>query len=245
MIMSFQGNGDLCCSGVYSKDKFFQGIDKVAFVILNTEDLTIKSKHHTTFTTEQLIGFFSEKPKKAAKIKKKLAKGKSISIADFRLVDFVTHSNNETTLIAEPFNQQTYSYISNDKTTDDITKTKTEFVAGDIYFIHFDQDGNILWVKEIDKYQKGSFVEAFSFAHTFHNDKIYLLYNDVKTRELKSCIVDQKGNITQKVESKIKKDSKLGKYFLIPNSSIPSTNGEMIGLASYMFKSRLLKFKFN
>ncbi|MBI9034722.1 MAG: hypothetical protein JEZ03_09660, partial [Bacteroidales bacterium] len=126
------------------------------------------------------------------------------------------------------------------------TIIKTSFTFKDIYFIHFDRDGKITWIKEIDKLQTGESDEILSFKHFLHNDMIYVIYNDFTDRHhLKIHKIDCTGSITTPINMKIHSKETLGGYYLVPSSCKQCGEGEFIAYANRFFKTRLVKYKVN
>ncbi|MBI9036226.1 MAG: hypothetical protein JEZ03_17335, partial [Bacteroidales bacterium] len=99
MIMTFQENGDLCCTGIYSKNKVIKRFDNLSFVTIDKDRLEIKMENLIELTNDQKQAFFSENKGVAKKKRKKLAKGKDVNIDEFNLVDLIKHQNGELTLI--------------------------------------------------------------------------------------------------------------------------------------------------
>lgn len=160
------------CIGMYS-EKNSNNFRGFAYYKLDKNNLTVEKTKMNPFTEQFMIDKYGEK-----KGKKKLDKEKELSNIVYR--GFFISENNEIYFNAEEF------YISTSTTfgTNGTTKTRTIYHYNDIYSCKLNLDGDLIWMRTINKGQSTSgLIDYLSFTSGIKNDKMYLFLNgadDVK-----------------------------------------------------------------
>jgi hypothetical protein len=235
----------LYCSGFYS-DRNAYDLDGIFIFEVDEETLNIKSQNVQDFTNQQredfLVSSYGTKTRRDRKLKKKLKKDrKEVKIKKYDVLDYLPFDDGSNILIAEE--QYTYStstYVANANGGGHYSTT-TYYVYGDLVFLHFDEKGDINWIKNIHKSQKyGS--PRQSVYHLKKENKVYLTYFEDKVLKLKS--IDKKGRYGSKDLGIYSRKSELGKYTFRTSSAVRASENEVIGFAFRPRSLKMLKIKF-
>ncbi len=178
----------LFCIGMYSEKNSndFRGF---AYYKLDKNVLTVEKAKMNPFTEQFMIDKYGEK-----KGKKKSGKEKELSNIVYR--SFFISENNEIYFNAEEFYISTYTTFGANGTT----STRTAYHYNDIYSCKLNFDGDLIWMRTINKGQSTSgIVDYLSFTSGVKNSKMYLFLNGAD--EVKKL----KDNRISFAQSKIKK----------------------------------------
>ena len=111
-----------------------------------------------------------------------MVKNKKIEKGDgnvnFRIKDFVTFSDNSFSFIAEKSYVVTHTSSMNGRTS-----TTIIYHSDEIIIPRFDQNGELKNLVKIDKEYGSTSPFTVSYSLGINNDKLFLLYNDSKSRE--------------------------------------------------------------
>lgn len=154
------------------RDKDTDGNNGTFFSTLNASTGVFKSQSFP-FSPTLLEGLIKEKD---------IDKGDGIR--NFIIRNFVTFSDGSFSFIAEEFYIRqitTYTY-SNGRS---VPSTKTYYYTNEILIPRFNADGTLRNIAKVDKDfgSQSSMITSYSLA--VYNDKLYLLYNDAKSRNEK------------------------------------------------------------
>lgn len=162
----------LFCIGMYSEKNSddFRGF---AYYKLDKEELSVQKTKMTPFSEQFMIDKYGEK-----KGKKKSDKKKEISNVVYR--DFFISDNNEIYFNAEEFYITTHTTFG----PNGQTSTRTIYHYNDIYSCKFNFEGDMIWMRTINKGQATSgLIDYLSFTSGVKNGKMYIFLNgddDVK-----------------------------------------------------------------
>lgn len=249
--VSIKNNGDfLSCIGFFSnEDKY--GFDGVFNFKLDPETLKITDKNIKSFTNKDKEQFLISKDdkskrgrRKERKLKKKLKKNKDVDIINYDIIDLVNFDNGSSTLISEYSRVVTTTTTTPTANGGSSTTTTTTYINGDLVFIHFNKKGDIMWIKNIHKYQTASSPIGIGISYFRKGNYINVIYSDLREKELMLLSIDKKGEFKKKAIAKMSRKSDLGKYYFIPSSAVPTQENEVIGFAIRRTKSKMLKFTF-
>lgn len=167
-------NGDIICSGYYSKGGF-TSVDGCYYLVLDPKSKNTKVSNMKEFGIDFLTQGMSEKGEEKAK--KKEAKGKDLELYEYDLHDLILKDDGGCVLIGEQYYVYTRTY-SNGKST----YTVTYYNYNDIIVTSVAPDGKIAWSQKIPKRQTtqndGGFYSSFALAVT--KDKLRFIFNDHK-----------------------------------------------------------------
>ncbi len=160
-------NNDIYVGGFCKdKDKLTDGDNSIFFSKLDITTGSLNSKVHP-FSKEFLDGMVKNK---------KIEKGDGI--VNFRIKDFVTFSDNSFSFIAEKSYVVTHTSSMNGRTS-----TTIIYHSDEIIIPRFDQNGELKNLVKIDKEYGSTSPFTVSYSLGINNDKLFLLYNDSKSRE--------------------------------------------------------------
>lgn len=175
------------------------------------------------FEAEELTLFASKR-----RVKKEKAIGST-----FNLNDLLFRSDGSTILIAEDFQIVIESYT----TPDGKSRRRQVYYYGPIVVVNTDANGQIKWVSNIKKYQRGGSVSSYSLGVS--DEKLDFVYNRVDESKVFLTSIDMNGKQEQKELTQMK-DEKLK---IRPKTCGQISENEMIiyGLKGEKYNFGLLK----
>ncbi|MCB0540712.1 MAG: hypothetical protein R2836_03085 [Chitinophagales bacterium] len=108
---------------------------------------------------------------------KQIKKGKGVS-ESFDIDHLITFADGTFSFIAEKYYITVHYTYSNGQ-----TRTYYVYHSDEIIIPRFDKEGTLLSTNKIDKIYSSTSPYTTSYTYAAHNGKIYLMYNDRKTRE--------------------------------------------------------------
>lgn len=154
--INFNKNGDLICSGYYSTDNM-SVTNGIYFSITNGQTLEVKTEKYAPFTQALMNIKGDESPK----------------LSLFELDHVIPLGNQKTLLVGEYYNSIMYS------TADGI---KELYTFGSICVIKLSSEGEIEWIKFVDKMQKAGTLDNSSYLTLERDNKLYFLFNKKITK---------------------------------------------------------------
>ncbi|MBL4657406.1 MAG: hypothetical protein JKX73_05355 [Flavobacteriales bacterium] len=177
MQFAIADNGDIVCGGFYSEEGTFS-IKGSYFLSMDGKSNTIKSNSVNEFG----IDFITQnlKAKKAAKAKKKAAKGKAVELYEYELDDIILKDDGGAVLIGEQYYVRVVTRTSTDANGNTRTTTTYYYHYNDIIVININPKGIIEWTEKIPKRQvttnDGGYFSSYALA--VRGDKMHFLFND-------------------------------------------------------------------
>jgi len=172
-------SGNFVASGLYTDSQRKTGVKGVFYASGNMDgglDIVKTNEFEASF----LEGLTTDK---------NIEKDRGVSKA-FRFEKGVQFNDNSIGFIAEEFYITTSTYWD----ANGRMQTRTIFNGGDIIIPRFDQNGKLLNIQKVEKYFRNESPYIVTFASAVYQNKIYLLFNDLKDRkERKSIKKEGKG----------------------------------------------------
>jgi len=253
MMIQHDKNDNLRLAGFYSNSEKLN-VDGLLFLDLNPATLKNNFSKLIEFTDQNKKDFLissnidEKKMEKAQKkLDKKMEKGKDVDIsARNNLLNLYTHSDNSITMASEFFDFRERRESNRDGNGNVTFEYVTDYIFGDLKFIHISPDGEIEWINNYEKYQKieDEFL-LLSVADFFVEDDIYFVYNDTRSRELKMGTVSKDGKMDSKVITDLKRNGALENYLFMPRTVEQLNENTYVGGAQRIFKKKLVKFTFD
>jgi len=173
----FKTRNSPACLGVYSNEDDKKGAG-VVYYKFNPDNLDLEIEKFSGLTEQYFIDKYGkEKDKETKNIFIR-----SIGVNDDNTI--LVNAEEYYTKGEEKMDQPTFSFYK------------------DIIALKLDIKGNLLWSRNIDKYQgSASYDQHLSFKTIFNNGNSYLILNNSRSANfLKSGIYKLKGNLTEKCE---------------------------------------------
>ncbi len=130
-----------------------------------------------------------------------ITRKKSIEDGDgvfgFKIKDIVTFSDNSFSFIAE----KSYSYLEV-RTSNGVKTSTPVYVSDEIIIARFESNGDLKELVKLDKDFRSATSGRTSYVLGIKNDKLFLLYNDSKSRE--EGVEEKKGSIFTVSKYKLK-----------------------------------------
>ena len=222
--LDIAGGGKLVCTGFYSNDKKTTSVNGVYFLSINAQDGTVSKESTKKFELDMVTENMSDKV--AKKTKKRAAKGKDLSLYEFRFDELIPRSDGGAIIIAEQYFVRTYTTTSSNSATGRMTTTTHYlYYYNDILVINVTPEGEIEWAHKIHKRQRTTDDIGYwsSYARINTGKELRFIFNDnakntpdKPTKEYKSFLgptkkamvavagIDQNGDINRKLLFKSK-----------------------------------------
>lgn len=204
-----------CYAFFTGNSKVNNNIEGTYSLIFDAEKFGSKKEKTNVLDEGELIDLMVGKEssdKNDRKILERLDEGKELRSKRFYLRDVNHFNDGSYTAMAEYF-------LVDIQTTNDGNGTRTttySYYCGDMVFLHYDANGNLEWIKNVDKYQFNSGTGGINNMGTFHfekDNKIYFLYDDHTNKETRFSSIDKRGRLETKVIAKYGRKTRLGKYY--------------------------------
>jgi len=227
ITFAIDDNGNIVCSG-FSNDSAKQSIGGAFYFVMNKETEDFIQEGYKDFDTRELALFMKER---------KAKKGKEISY-NYDLDHLILRDDGGVILLAEYFDVRTYTTT----TGNGGTSTRTVYVNGDVMIVNINPEGQIEWVKKLEKDQQGSTPRYSSYDFAIVDDKIHFLYNRYIGRrtDIQLTFIDSKGLMGGKDLFNAKKE----KVLLLPAGCRQISDTEMIIYGEWRRSFQFGKVKF-
>ena len=169
------------------------------------------------------------------------------------LLEIVRHDNGTFTLVTEEFKENEISQTpigisAGARSVNNVPITQREYEFGDLVCLNFNKDGQINWIKNFEKIQRGSQINLMSTDIHVKDENIIMIYNsgerkNLYKQKLKYATVSSAGEFGYGVISEIKRKSPLERFFLASKTMQSTSDDELIGFAYRGSRSKLLHFK--
>jgi len=254
-LMSYTPDGTVVVTALYGKQRsdLIEGISIQEFAANNLEELSYTSKDFTTENKRDiLISADAETNAADRRINRRLDNDKKTRVWDRNLLEIVRHDNGTFTLVTEEFqeNETTRSQFGlsqrrNNAFNTPITEIEYEF--GDIVCLNFNKDGQINWIKNFEKIQRGERINLMSTDVHVKDQHVVMIYNsgDRKNQyrqKLKYASVSSDGEYSYGVIADIHRKSPLERFFLASKTMQSTSEDELIGFAFRGSRSKVLNF---
>ena len=254
-LMSYTPEGSVLCTALYGNQKSDR-IEGISIQEFAADNLSVISYSVKDFSKEDkrdiLISADAETNGQDRRINKRLDNDKRTRVWDRNLLDIVRHDNGTFTLVTEEFQENEITQpqlgLSSRARNGNIPTTQIEYEFGDIVCLNFNKDGQINWIKNFEKNQRGSRINLMSADVHVKDEHVVMIYNsgDRKNQykqKLKYATVSSSGEFGHGVISEIKRKSPLERYFLASKTMQSTSENELIGFAFRGNRSKVLNFK--
>lgn len=162
-----KSSSEIQIGGFYTDRVAKSGTNGVFFINLDFDDSDVKPFIYK-FEDEFLEKMLSEKA---------IDKGKGVSTR-FDIDHLITFEDGSFSFISENYWITTHTYTSNGQ-----TYTYYVYHSGDIIIPRFSVKGELLSIEHIEKYYSSRSSWVVSYKYASYDNKIYLIYNDRKTKD--------------------------------------------------------------
>lgn len=171
-------NGDLICSGLYSKNGT-SSVKGAFYMTIDFDTRKIKNNSIKEFDEEFITQGWSEKSIAKAK-KKEIKKDRAIELYEYDLRDFVLREDGGAVLLAEQYYVTVTRTTSTDANGNTTTSYTYHYHYNDVIIINISPDGKIDWATKIEKYQHSTNDGGYlsSYVLQVDGDLLHLIYNE-------------------------------------------------------------------
>ena len=171
-------NGDLICSGLYSKNGT-TSIKGAFYMTIDFDTRKIKNNSIREFEEDFITQGWSDKEIAKAK-KKELKKDKAIEMYQYDLSDFILKEDGGAILLAEQFYITVSTYTTTDANGNTTTRTVYHYHYNDVILVNISPKGKIEWVTKVEKSQHSTNDGGYlsSYVLQVDGDQLHLIYNE-------------------------------------------------------------------
>lgn len=195
-------NGDLICSGLYSKNGTYS-IKGAFYMLIDFESRKIKNNSIKEFDQDFITQGWSDKAIAKAK-KKEVKKDKAIELYEYDLKDFILREDGGAVLLAEQYFVRVSTYTTRDANGNTTTRTVYHYYYNDIIVININPEGKIEWTTRVEKNQHSTNDGGALSSYVLQVDKdmLHLVYNEdarnyfEKEERKQMSRKDKKANLT-------------------------------------------------
>ncbi len=171
-------NGDLICSGLYSKNGT-SGVKGAFYMVIDFETRQIKNNSLKEFDESFITQGWSDKAITKAK-KKEIKKDKAIELYEYDLKDFILREDGGAVLVAEQYYVRVVTTTTTDSQGRTTTRTTYHYYYNDIIVVNITPKGRIEWATKIEKNQHsvndGGYLS--SYALQVIGDQLFFIFNE-------------------------------------------------------------------
>ncbi len=234
IMITYNDLGKALLYGFASKNMNRYNVDYLLKIPYDNLKIDLKEVKITEFSKDHKAAILTSCSFKDRSSKRKLDKGKDVKLGNMDIKGIVSYSNGEYTILAEP-----HRIIKHQENG----TIELKHYHGGISFLHMSSDGEIKWIKEVEKYQNYSHVVEHSFIHFKSDDRIYFAYNDLKKNELRGGTIDKEGNMHAITIARRGEYGQFGKSYLKIKEPIKLSEKEYLStIFSSKNHTRLVKF---
>lgn len=179
MKITTDSENNFVASGLYADD-LFSGVRGVFYMTLNRKTNEIIQINKQPFTA-QFLTSGQASWEQSWRDRNRQSNSRPQALADFKVLDFRATNDGGYIAIMENRSVVLVPKVSGTSENPKITYNEN-FYYDDLIIYKLDSSGNLTWVKRIPKNQQSINDNAkhLSVAHGVTNDKLYLLFNDVR-----------------------------------------------------------------
>jgi len=257
-MMSYTPNGTILCTALYGQQRSdrIEGISIQEYSASDLKEVNYSAKDFNTENKRDIL-ISADAASNAAdkRINRRLDNDKRTRVWDRNLLDIVKHDNGSYTLITEEFQESETTPIQPRlglssrarNVNNNFPVTQTEYEFGDIVCLNFDEEGNINWIKNFEKNQRGTRINLMSADVHIQDENIVMIYNSNDRRnafkqQLQYAIVNSEGEYSYGTIADIHRKSPLERFYLASKTMQSTSDDELIGFAFRGARSKLLNF---
>lgn len=171
-------NGDLICSGLYSKNGT-SSVKGAFYMTIDFETRQVKNNSVKEFDENFITQGWSDRAIAKAK-KKEIKKDQAIELYEYDLKDFVLRKDGGAILLAEQYYVRVVTTTSRDANGNVSTTTTYHYYYNDIIVVNISPSGQIEWATKVDKRQHSINDSGYLSSYVLHvkEDKLHLIYNE-------------------------------------------------------------------
>ena len=195
-------NGDLICSGLYSKNGTYS-VKGAFYMTIDFDSRRIKNNSIKEFDEKFITQGWSDKAIAKAK-KKEQKKDKAIELYEYDLKDFVLREDGGAVLLAEQYYVTVSTYTSTDANGNTTTRYVYHYHYNDVIIINISPEGKIDWATKVEKHQHstndGGYLSSYvlqvdgEFLHLIYNESARNYFEKEERKQMKKK--DKKARLT-------------------------------------------------